>query len=214
MSVFISHSRRDVELVNLVRASLPLAGPQIIVYEDLPPTLSEGSPDAKRIKELIRDCKAVLLFHTPNVEASEFTKAWVHYEVSQASAHDKNLVVFQLDRNPPKMPITYFTDLAPLDPSRPESVPNMQRIAKNHGLSPVRESPLARAAIGGATGTVLGPLGMLAGAFIGLMTTPKKAIDGVPTLRCTSCKATFRFWSPKGTTLHCPSCLKSTRFDA
>lgn len=207
MTLFISHSKKDVKLVDLVRQSLPLAGTQIVVYEDLPPAPSENSADARRIKELIRNSKAVFLFHTSNVESNEFTKAWVHYEVSQASAHDKSLVVFQSYGTAPKMPITYFTDLAPLSFEVPEAVPSMQRIARSHAPL-LREKPLARAAVGAAGGSVFGPLGMGVGALIGFFTTPKQKLSEIPALQCNHCHSAFRFWGPRPSDFYCPSCLR------
>jgi hypothetical protein len=169
------------------------------------------SADARRIKELIRGSKAVFLFHTANVESSEFTKAWVHYEVSQASAYDKGLVVFQVAGAAPKMPITYFTDLAPLVPSVPESVPSMQRIARSH-VPPLREKPLARAAVGAVGGAVFGPLGAGVGALVGFFTAPKPKLGEVPSLQCIGCKASFRFWGGKPSAFYCPSCLRQVNY--
>lgn len=210
-SLFISHSRKDTKLVDLVRKSFPLADTSIVVYEDLAPAPSEGTPDAQRIKELIQGCKAVFLFHTPNVEASEFTKAWVQYEVSQASAHGKQLIVFQQADIAPKMPITFFTDVVPLSLDVPELVPNMQVVARSH-VPRLRERPFVRASAGAAGGILLGPLGMGIGALIGFFTTPKSKLDEMPRLQCLKCKAQFRFWAEKGASFHCPSCLRNVTY--
>lgn len=197
--------------MDLVRKSFPLADAQIVVYEDLAPAPSEGTPDAQRIKELIQKCKAVFLFHTPNVESSEFTKAWIHYEVSQASAHGKSLVVFQQLGTIPTMPITFFTDVVPLSLDVPEAVPNMQVVARSH-VPRLRERPFVRASAGAATGMLLGPLGMGIGALLGFFTAPKSKLHELPRLQCQRCRAQFRFWGDKGSAFHCPSCLRSLSY--
>lgn len=169
MPIFISHSQKDIELVNRVKKALDVLGTSFnpIVYEDFPPAKRSG-PDWDNIGRLIRESDIVLLFHTPNVDASKHTQSWVGHEVAVAANKRKPLVVFQILNKPPAFPLTYWTDLVLIDPERPESILQIQEIVKRHFANTRwRHSKLARFVAGGAAGSPLGPIGAGLGALMG-----------------------------------------------
>ena len=63
MSIFISHSRKDGELVERVKRSLNVLGEAFtpIVYEDIPPSAKKG-PDWDNIDRLVKEVDMLLLF--------------------------------------------------------------------------------------------------------------------------------------------------------
>jgi len=208
MTVFLSHSRKDEAFVSLVRQALHVLGQPFhgIIYEELPPP-QRTAPHWQNIDKLIRDCQAVFLVHTSNVEATEHTKAWVHHEDAVASSVRKPLVVFQLAGLRPTMPLTYWTDVAVVDPDHPQDLLKIQSVAKAHIGQALIPNPLGRALAGGAVGAVAGPLGALIGSFLGLVTTPGDPFQATAKVPCPKCALTIRYWGAPGTTFHCPHCL-------
>ena len=63
MNIFVSHSRRDLDLVNEVKRALGVVDYSPIIYEDLPPDLKAG-PDMTNIKNLINQSELVFIFET------------------------------------------------------------------------------------------------------------------------------------------------------
>jgi hypothetical protein len=206
--VFLSHSRKDAELVARTKSALQIVDSVAFALEDLPG--SRTVPEARRaIETEIAASGVVFLLLTPNAVASDHTKTWIAHEVSCASNRQKKLVVFQEPDSPPSWPVTYWTDLVVLsnDPGRRPI--QMQKVVKD--LRP-SAAPAGGVIGGAAIGAIFGPVGMIIGGLIGLGAGASTLPDQMPTLRCTRCSNSFRFWNPSGTLFYCPHCIKAYRY--
>ncbi len=204
MEIFLSHSRKDLNLINTVKKALGLLNYHTIVYEDLPENRKPGK-DLDNIKNLIDQSQLVFLFMTSNVISLKYTTTWVQYEDNVASMLNKPVIVFQeqLPVSKTISPILYFTDVVSwagpsVDPIK------IQEIAKSFSSS----GAVVRAVAGGAIGAIFGPIGALLGALIGLVSTPQNPLQNIPVITCPNCKSTFRYWGKENTVFYCPNCLK------
>ena len=204
MEIFLSHSRKDLNLVDTVKKALGLLDYHTIVYEDLPENLKPGK-DLDNIRNLISQSQLVFLFLTNNVVSLKHTLTWVQYEDHVASMYNKPVIVFQeqLPVSTTSFPILYFTDVISwtgltADPMK------IQEIAKSFSSS----GAVVRAVAGGAIGAIFGPIGALLGALVGLASTPQNPLQNIPTVTCPNCKYTFRYWGNENTLFYCPNCLK------
>ena len=203
MEIFISHSRKDLNLVDTVKKAIGLLDYHSIVYEDLPET-QKSSKDLDNIKDLIKQSKLVFLFLTNNVVTLKHTMTWVQYEDHVASIYNKPVIVFQ-EQLPDSVniyPILYLTDLIPWKRTLNDPM-KMQEIAKSFNS----QGEVVRAAAGGAIGAIFGPIGALLGALVGLASTPQNPLQNIPTVICPNCKCTFRYWGNENTSFYCPNCL-------
>ncbi|AKA48291.1 hypothetical protein IX51_03335 [uncultured archaeon] len=204
MEIFLSHSRKDLNLVNTVKKALGLLDYHTIVYEDLPENLRPGK-DLDNIRNLISQSQLVFLFLTSNVISLKHTLTWVQYEDHVASMSNKPVIVFQeqLPVSTTSFPILYFTDV--ISWVGPSADPmKIQEIAKSFRSS----GAVVRAVAGGAIGAIFGPIGALLGALVGLASTPQNPLQNIPTVKCPNCKYTFRYWGNENTLFYCPNCLK------
>lgn len=208
MRVFLSHSRRDVQLVVRTREALQVVDSVAFALEDLPSKLTV--PHARgRIDGEIAQSEIVFLLLTPNATATDHTRSWIEHEVSCASTHGKLLAIFQEPGVKPSMPVTYWTDLVVLSDDLGKRPVQMQNVVKV--LKP-SAAPVGGAIGGAAMGAIFGPLGLVIGAILGAgagaTTIPKKP----PTIGCERCGSKFRYWNPPGTVFYCPHCLIGIRF--
>lgn len=208
LRVFLSHSRKDIQLVERTRAALKILESAAVALEDLPG--SRTVDEARReIERQIRISEIIFLLLTPNSVASSHTRSWISHEASIASTLGKKLVVFQEPGSPPTWPITYWTDLVVLssdEGSRPIQMQSVVKILKPSAAT-------AGGAAGGAlVGAIFGPIGLVIGLIVGgaagASATPKKP----PTLRCPKCGIPFRFWNTSSTSFYCPHCFKPLRY--
>jgi len=204
MDIFLSHSRKDRHYVDTVKKALGLLDYHPIVYEDLPEELRPGK-DIDNIKNLINQSQVVFLFMTNNVISLKHTQAWVQYEDNIAYIFNKPVIVFQEQLPDPKtsFPILYFTDVVPLTGSLADPM-KIQEIAKSFRPS----EAVIRAVAGAAVGAIFGPIGLLAGALVGLVSTPQNPLQNIPTLKCPYCRHEFRYWGSENTSFYCPYCHK------
>jgi hypothetical protein len=205
MEIFLSHSSKDLNLVNTVKKALGLLDYHTIVYEDLPENLKPGK-DLDNIGNLINQSHLVFLFLTNNVISLKYTSAWVQYEDHVASIFKKPVLVFeeQLPVSPPSFPILYFTDVIPWTGNTTDPM-KIQEIAKSFRSS----GAVVRAVAGGAVGAIFGPIGALLGALVGLASTPQTPLQKIPIITCPNpnCKRMFRYWGNDNTFFYCPNCL-------
>jgi len=204
MDIFLSHSRKDSHYVDTVKKALGLLDYHPIVYEDLPENQRPGN-HRDNIKNLINQSQLVFLFMTNNVISLKHTLTWVHYEDHIASMFKKPVIVFQEQLPDPKtsFPLIYFTDVFPLIGSLADPM-KIQEIAKSFRPS----GAVIRAVAGAAVGAIFGPIGLIAGALVGLVSTPQNPLQNIPTLKCPNCKYEFRYWGNENTSFYCPNCLK------
>ncbi|NIP61282.1 MAG: TIR domain-containing protein [Nitrosopumilaceae archaeon] len=200
-TIFISHSKRDEELVLNVKRILENVGHTPIIEEFVPPNEQSTIP-YEEIRTNVENSGFVFLFLTDNVVKTEYTKNWVIYEVGVASANSKRIFVFERIGNPIPYPIPHVTDYALFDPNKTDNILGIQSLAKN--LDKFRKDILT-AGGGALVGSLFGPLGMLVGAGLGFLLGPKD--DPPPTVQCPHCSVSFNYYSDI-TQFNCPCCRK------
>ena len=202
MRVFISHSRKDADLIQRLKAGLALMDFQPIVYEDLPENVN--LQDYQTIKTLIQSSDVVFLFITDNVASSRWTTYWVDHEVSQAAAFNKPLVEFQVEGEKPPLPIGYCTDVVTISRDPTSALLTVQQTAKRFE----KKTFWPIGVVGGAAlGSLLGPIGLIFGALIGGAATSGAGPTVVQTVLCSNDKMKYRYLGNDGSTFFCPHCL-------
>lgn len=93
VGAFISHSKKDVGIVNKIYKALYQAGvrPKLAEFEEL----GKGKLTAHKIKKMIASSSWTLVFLTPNVIARTHTRDWVAYEVGVSHGLNKPVWVFE-----------------------------------------------------------------------------------------------------------------------
>lgn len=201
VKVFVSHSRKDIDIINEVKRALTIVDFSPIVYEDLPKDLKVG-PDMTNIWNLISQSDLVFIFLTQNAFSTNHTLTWIQYEDHISSMMSKPVILFQAINQPPIWPVIYFTDLVPVQFPFLDSVA-MQGIAKSFKSS----GALIRGGAGALLGSLFGPLGALLGLLGGLLTTPQSPLAKVPVIKCTKCNHSYRYWGGAGSLFYCPYCF-------
>ncbi len=200
-TIFISHSRKDEELVRAVKKALENVG-HTPVIEELIPTEEQEAVPYEEIQTNVKESEFLFLFLTDNVVATEFTQNWVCHEAGLAAAYSKRLFVFERAGTPIKFPIPYLTDYALFDPEDPEDILGLQNLAKD--LGKLRRD-LLTAGGGAALGATLGPVGMVLGAVGGYLIGPKPPKP--LTVKCDHCNVGFNYYSIEKA-FRCPSCRR------
>jgi len=206
--IFISHSKRDEQLVQNLQTILINVGHTPIIEEFIPESLKEPIP-YEEIRKNVGLSNAVFLFLTDEVVRTEYTKNWVTFEDTVAS--DRYIPVFVFERNgfPIHYPIPYVTDYMLFDPYTIEDLLNIQKLAKDIGTIPPK---WITTGFGALVGAIFGPLGIAIGGLGGWLLGPerKPPIPGIR-IKCPheNCKIEFNYWSLNITYFSCPSCRQS-----
>lgn len=201
-TIFISHSKRDTDLVLTIKKILENMGHTPII-EEFVPIEEQASVPYEEIRKNVEKSSFLFLFLTDNVVATPFTQNWVSYEVGLASASSKKLFVFERLGTPIPFPIPYLTDYALFNPDKTEDILALQRLTKD--LGKIRRD-LLTAGGGAAIGSIFGPAGMAVGAVLGYLVGPKPPKP--PTAKCNYCNVVFNYYSTHKV-FSCPSCRKS-----
>lgn len=202
-SVFISHSKRDKTLVKRIHTLLDNIGYTAIIEEFIPPEKKQPIPYIE-ITNNVRVSSFLFLFLTDNIVLTEYTKAWVMFEVSQAASLNKRLFVFERKGTPIPYPIPYLTDYMIFDETT-ESYFSIQSIAKE--ARPRIPPNWVTAGLGALLGLPFGPLGLVVGGLGGLILGPRDAeAANIPRVNCPHCRIPFNYYSPNIRAFACPSC--------
>jgi|GEM_PF-1043227 len=210
--VFISHSRKDTELVEIINYNFRSEGVVPLFMEFTP----ESEPPYKKIEENVKSSNAVFLFLTQNVISSDYTKNWISFEVGLAKAFNKPAFVIEDFNNKIHFPVPYLTDYVLYDPTKIEDWINLRRILQ--GIKQVVESNTLLLGLTGL-GAILGGLidrddrirgiliGGLGGAIIaGIIVAIKASAPATPfKIKCPKCRIEFNLYS-KFSEFSCPSC--------
>lgn len=197
--IFVSHSKRDHELVTSISSCLRSANIQPILEEFTP----ETTPPYAKIYSDMRNSEAAFLLLSPNVTISPHTQNWICYEVGLAHAFNKPVYVFEQIDCPINFPVPYVSDYVVYDPKNASDWTKIESIAKNHDPSPMLANVIFMGLLGlVAVGT--GAAAILAGA-LGAAMTEKPYKGPFRQVHCYKCGIVFRFHSTLST-LNCPSC--------
>lgn len=203
MRVFLSHSRKDVALVERTKAALKIVDSAAFALEDLP-----GDRPVAKAREMIEReigrSEIVFLLLTPNACATAHTRSWIAHEVSAASSSHRKLVVFQEGGSAPTVPVTYWTDLVVLSDDPGSRPIQMQKVVKQ--LKP-SAAPIGGAVGGAAVGALFGPVGLIIGLLVGAGAGATAIPTTPPTVGCPKCDSKFRYWNSQGSAFYCPHCL-------
>ena len=207
--IFISHSKRDKQLVQNMETVLINVGHTPIIEEFIPESMKEPIP-YEEIRKNVQLSNAVFLFLTDEVVKTKYTENWVIYEDGLAS--DRHIPVFVFERKGFSIhyPIPYVTDYMVFDPYTIEDILNIQKLAKDIGKIPPN---WFTAGFGALVGAIFGPLGIAIGGLGGLLLGPKKGppIPGIR-IKCQHerCKTEYNYWSPNIASFNCPICRQPT----
>jgi len=203
--IFISHSRRDRELVQNVQTLLINVGHTPIIEEFIPD--EERAPIPRNeISTRIQQSAALFLFLTDEVLKTEHTKSWVTSEAAIARSLGKRVFIFEREGLPIPYPLPFATDYMIFNPRSIEDVMNIQRLSTKIGGIPAK---MVTGGIGALIGSAFGPVGTLVGAIGGLILGPqdRPPIPGI-SITCPhpNCKASYNYWSPDIPSFLCPCC--------
>lgn len=84
INIFISHSSKDVEIINYIKDYFNKIDIEPIILDDV----IEGLPPPQKILKNLKNCDIFLMVWTKNVYESEETKAILNHEISIAFALD------------------------------------------------------------------------------------------------------------------------------
>lgn len=202
IKIFISHSKKDVNLVNRIQTNLRNVGIEPVIEE----FTSETRPPYVKIYNDMLTSQASFLLLTPNVKITDYTQNWISYEVGLAHCMNKRVFVFEQYNQEIHFPIPYLTDYIIYDPTFASDWQKIQKIAKSLEQTPM----LANIIIMGLLGAIVaGEKKRLEGAIIGglagVALTPKQDAGIVNKVQCPKCGITFDFYSNLKN-FSCPSC--------
>lgn len=204
--IFISHSRKDEELVYNVQKLLANVGHTPIIEEFVQPEDKVQPPHAEIAKN-VELCDLVFLFLTDNIVSSKYTENWVIFEVGLARMARKPVYVFERLGVPVEYPIPYVTDYMLFDKDSTRDILDIQDLSRRIGQFPLGVATGAGGVIIG--GLTFGPLGALLGGLIGLLAgTQTQGPSRKVSVTCRRCGNTFNYWSPKIRSFNCPCCRR------
>lgn len=205
--IFISHSRKDNDLVNFfLRACNPLGIKPI--FEELE-SIVAGPATASKIRLHIGQSNALFILLSPNVNNIPHTRDWVLYEAGAASTKDVWVFERYSDQGQVTVAIPHLQHYVVYDLNE-ASLAYMTNIVRSYD-----DAHVLGTALGAGIGAVLGGEknrgeGAAAGAMIGWAFTKKEVpqLVGQP-VRCFACQAVYQVHLPRELSrFRCPVCNK------
>jgi len=212
INVFISHSRKDAELVKVINNNFILAGCKPAFMEFTP----QSKPPFKKIEENVSSADAVFLFLTENVKASDYTQNWISFEVGLAKKSRKPLYIVEDAHNKIHFPVPYLTDYILYEPTKIQDWLLIAKILKKLEKTIEKAKlPFALVFFGGSIGVLADNkkiiqnmlIGGAAGYILsGLINSliPNEQPNAIK-LICPKCKIDFNLYT-RFISFPCPSC--------
>lgn len=202
-TIFISHSRRDEDLVTAMAKVLRNIGHTPIIEEFIPEEEKEPVP-YEEIRKNVNLSQYVFLFLTDNIVATEYTHNWVAFEVGLSASATKRLFVFERAGVPVPYPIPYLTDYMIFDADSTNDILDIQALSKK-----INEVPkeIVGAGLGALLGLPFGPLGLILGGLGGGL-LGASATEQILRVQCPYCGVSFNYYSPQYIHFSCPACRK------
>lgn len=165
----------------------------------------------KEIYSNIYSSKAVYLFLTEEVVATEHTKNWVIFECGLASALGKQLFLFEREGAMFKYPIPYVTDYMIFEKELTGDILKIQKISKHlKKYYSVEETLISSFPLGHPVYDSVSSL-FLYSLYYSVRARGKqkklKAL-GVKKVNYPECNTNFYYYSPEKNPFSCPSCRK------
>lgn len=205
--IFISHSKRDEQLVLNIRDLMVNLGHSPIIEEFIPEQMKLPIPHDE-IRRNVGMSSAVFLFLTDEIVRTEYTRNWVIFEDGLARERLIPVFVFERQGFPISYPIPYVTDYMVFNPESISDILNIQKLAKPIGQVPPN---WITGGLGALLGIPFGPLGIAIGGLGGLILGPKgeSPIPGIQvTCPYSDCRAKYNYWSPNVRNFQCPTCRR------
>ncbi len=202
-NIFISHSRRDEELVTAMAKVLRNIGHNPIIEEFIPEEQKEIVP-YEEIRKNVGLCEYVFLFLTDNIVITEYTHNWVAFEVGLTASARKRLFVFERLGIPVPYPIPYLTDYMIFAADSTNDILDIQALSKKLNEIP---KGVVGAGLGALVGLPFGPLGLILGGIGGGL-LGASASEQTTKVQCPQCGISFSYYSPQYTKFSCPACRK------
>lgn len=196
--VFVSHSRRDEDLVRQIKDSLDILEFDTVVYED------EDVPDFRQddheIINRIRDSDFCFVFPTESVRRSEITSAWLIAESAIARAFGIPTVIFKEEGDDYGVNFPYSHGLVIYEEGR---LPiEVQKQVKALVANQRTGHPAVRDLVSHGEGAPSEDV--LIGAITKVSGDPEKEKVETP-VQCHACEQKFVYWglNQRFTCLHC-----------
>lgn len=200
-TIFISHSRRDKELVTAMAKVLRNIGHNPIIEEFIPEEEKESVP-YEEIRKNVGVSDYVFLFLTDNIVTTEYTHNWVAFEVGLAASARKRLFAFERAGIPVPYPIPYLTDYMIFAADSTSDILDIQALSKKLAEIP---KGVVGAGIGALLGLPFGPIGLILGGLAGGV-LGASASEQILKVQCPHCGVSFNYYSPQYYKFSCPAC--------
>ena len=209
--IFISHSKKDTDLVLSIKKLLENIGQTPIIQEFIP-KVDQEIPH-KEIRDNVNKSKYLFLFLTDNVVETEYTKNWIMFEVGVAASISNKIFVFEREGIPISYPIPHVTDYALFNPDDTQDMLKIQELAKRIGST--NKKPIAGAVAGAVIGSILGPVGTILGGILGGVGAYATESDSPKDfkVKCHHCEESFNYHFQKYKDFNCPCCRKSIQLE-
>lgn len=203
-NIFISHSKRDKELVTAMAKVLKNIRHNPIIEEFIPEEEKESVP-YEEIRKNVGVSDFVFLFLTDNIVATEYTHNWVAFETGLTASAQKRLFVFERAGIPVPYPIPYLTDYMIFDADSTNDILDIQTLSKKLDEVP---TGVIGAGIGALLGLPFGPIGLIIGGLAGGV-LGASASEQILKTQCPHCGVSFNYYSPKYSRFSCPACRRN-----
>lgn len=202
-TIFISHSKNDIDILNAFDKLF--AGTTVKAiraeYEEM-----QNTP-AMQIMAWIEESSSVFVLLGPNIANTEQTKYWVGWETGFASKK-KSIWVFEPFDSQFDIPVPYLNHYILYNPNDKQHLNYIKNLIEKHDKNP----ELAAAALGALIGAELGSgPGAVIGGLIGLLAAQNNKL---PLITCPypNCRASFYLHS-NANQFKCPTCRKGMQLN-
>jgi len=199
-NIFISHSQKDKEIIQIFRNAFngTKVNPILLEYERY------SNPPWREIKNRIQSSSALFVLLGQNIKSSDYTQNWISYEVGIADSFNKPIWIFEDINNEILFPIPNVNHYLLYNPVQPESLLYLKTVISSYAVNPL-------ASLGGillAAAITTNPIAILAAGLIGSKVGIPSKPQGTK-LICVyhDCQVTFEFYN-NNTQFNCPSCRR------
>lgn len=200
-SIFISHSKRDEEIINVFCRAFALTQMKAILEE----FDNYVVPPYSKIRADVQSSSASFVLLSPNLNSTRYTQNWVSFEVGLACALNKPVWVYEQLGEPVQFPVPYLTDYIAYDPNRQQDFAAIRNIVEGYDPTP----SVAGLVLGGVVGGIIsGGVGAGIGAVTGAALFQRRRNALRVTCPHVTCGIQFNVYAPMSVIL-CPACRQA-----
>lgn len=197
-SIFISHSKRDQETINVFCRAFA----QTTIRAVLEEFENYVVPPWTKIAKDVQESSAVFLLLSPHLNSTRYTQNWVSYEVGLACAMRKPVWVYEQEGAPVHFPVPYLTDYVIYNPANRVHMDAIKNLLTVYDPSPALGGLILGALIGAA---ISGGAGAGIGAIAGGAAFQHRLPAITTSCPYQNCGIKFNIYS-RLESLLCPSC--------